>query len=128
MATAYDGRRKLRTHADSPVADIRADAFGFLPYADAFALLINDKETATPLTVAISGPWGSGKTSLAQLIEARLKVEQYWQLGWDRAPITCWFNAWTHRDAPHLGAALAASVTRNVSAHRAFHWRLLSPL
>ena len=85
-------------------------------------------ETSTPLTVAISGPWGSGKTSLAKLLESRLKVEQYWRLDWRRPPITCWFNAWTHSDAPHLGAALAASVARDVSKQRPLYWRLFSPL
>src|SRR5215467_778347 len=128
MASSDGRRRQLRTHADRPVWSPEQDAFGFLPYADAFALLINDAETATPLTVAISGPWGSGKTSLAGLLESRLKVEQYWRLGWDAAPVTCWFNAWMHSDAPHLGAALAASVTRTVSSQRPWYWRLLSPL
>jgi hypothetical protein len=122
------GGRHLRIWADRPVTDPGQDRFGFLPYADAFALLINDTETSTPLTVAISGPWGCGKTSLAGLLETRLKVEQYWRLGWSKPPITCWFNAWTHSDAQHLGAALAGSVARDVSSRRPWYWRLLSPL
>jgi hypothetical protein len=120
--------RHLRIWADRPVTDPGEDRFGFLPYADAFALLINDTDTSTPLTVAISGPWGSGKTSLAGLLETRLKVEQYWRLGWSKPPITCWFNAWMHSDAQHLGAALAGSVARDVSGRRPWYWRLLSPL
>jgi hypothetical protein len=120
--------RDLRIWADRPVADPGEDRFGFVQYADAFALLINDRDTSTPLTVAISGPWGSGKTSLARLLESRLKVEQYWRLGWGGPPVTCWFNAWVHSDAPHLGAALAASVARDVSDRRPWYWQLLSPL
>jgi predicted KAP-like P-loop ATPase len=122
------GDRHLRIWADRPVTDPNDDRFGFVPYADAFALLINDRGTSTPLTVAISGPWGSGKTSLAKLLESRLKVEQYWRLDWRKPPISCWFNAWAHSDAPNLGAALAASVSRDVSAQRPWYWRLLSPL
>jgi len=79
MAANVEGGR-LRIWADRPVSEPGEDRFGFLSYADAFALLINDKDTSTPLTVAISGPWGSGKTSLAKLLESRLKVEQYWLL------------------------------------------------
>jgi hypothetical protein len=119
---------RLRIWADRPVTEPGEDRFGFIQYADAFALLINDRDTSTPLTVAISGRWGSGKTSLAKLLESRLQVEQYWRLGWSRPPISCWFNAWTHSDAPHLGAALAASVARDVSYRRPWYWQLLSPL
>jgi predicted KAP-like P-loop ATPase len=127
MVANVEGRH-LRIWADRPVADPNEDRFGFVPYADAFALLINDRDTSTPLTVAISGPWGSGKTSLAKLLESRLNVEQYWRLDWRTPPISCWFNAWAHSDAPNLGAALAASVSRDVSARRPWYWRLLSPL
>ena len=120
--------RHLHIWADRPVADPSEDSFGFVQYADAFALLINDRDASSPLTVAISGQWGSGKTSLARLLESRLLVEQYWRLGWSRPPVTCWFNAWAHSDAPHLGAALAASVARDVSNRRPWYWQLFSPL
>jgi KAP family P-loop domain len=120
--------RELRIWADRPIAEASEDRFGFVQYADAFALLINDRDTSTPLTVAISGPWGSGKTSLAKLLESRLQVEQYWRLGWSRPPVSCWFNAWAHSDASHLGAALAASVARDISNQRPWYWQLLSPL
>lgn len=123
-----DSERYFRIWADRPVTDPEKDRFGFLPYADAFALLISDTGTSTPLTVAISGRWGSGKTSLAGLLENRLKVEQYWRLWWKRPPVTCWFNAWMHSDAQYLGAALAASVARDVGGRRPWWWRLLSPL
>lgn len=83
--------RRLRIWADRPVADPSEDHFGFVQYADALALLVNDRDTSTPdtstpLTVAIKGPWGAGKTSLAGLLEFRLQVEQYWRLDWSRSP------------------------------------------
>jgi hypothetical protein len=128
MAPTPPRSRHLTTYADTPITTVDEDALGFQPYADAFALLINDMQTATPMIVAISGPWGCGKTSLAKLIEQRLAVDEYWRLGWDDPPITCWFNAWLHADAEHLGAALAASVARDVSDRRPLWWRILSPL
>ncbi len=48
--------------------------------------------------------------------------------GGDDPRLVVWFNAWEHDDAPHLGAALAASVVRAADRNR--HWwrRLVSPL
>ena len=129
MPAATSAPRVLRAFGDHAIIDPAEDAYDFTLYADAFAILINDKETFTPFTVAVSGPWGSGKTSMAKLLENRLTtVEQYWRLSWDKRPITCWFNAWTHSDAANLGAALAASVTRDVGRHRPLPYKLLFPL
>jgi hypothetical protein len=128
MAPTPNRSRHLTTYADTPITSVDEDALGFRPYADAFALLINDLQTATPLIVSISGPWGCGKTSLARLIEQRLAVDEYWRLGWNAPPITCWFNAWLHADAERLGAALAASVARDIGRRRPLRWRMLSPL
>ena len=66
------------------------------------------KDTSTPLTIAINGPWGSGKTSLAKMAEARLPIGS----DWDAPHVICWFDAWANDDAPHLGAAFAAAVAK----------------
>lgn len=113
---------------DRPIRTAAEDAFGFVAYADAFALLINDRSTATPMTIALSGAWGSGKTSLARLIEERLAVRNYWAEDWQLAPLTCWFDAWRHADSPHIGATLAAQVARAANRSRPIWWRLISPL
>ncbi len=115
-------------YADRPVLDADHDDYGFQVYATQFALLINDPKTDTPLTVALSGPWGSGKTSLAHLIQDSLEADSIWQLFWDEKPVICWFNAWMHGDAPNLGAALAASVTRKLGKRRRLYLRWFSPL
>jgi KAP family P-loop domain len=115
-------------YADRPVMHAAQDAYGFQVYATQFALLINDPKTDTPLTVALSGPWGSGKTSLAHLIQDSLEADNIWQAFWDEKPVICWFNAWMHGDAPNLGAALAASVTRQVATSRRLYLHWLSPL
>ena len=49
------------------------DHLRFARYADALAFLIDQKETATPLIMAISAPWGAGKTTLANLVEEQLR-------------------------------------------------------
>jgi hypothetical protein len=112
--------------ADRPLDDEGDDRFGFRDYADALAELIDHPDTYTPLTIAISAPWGAGKTSLAHLIERRLKT---WRRDWGQPPhIVCWFNAWAHDDATHLGAAFAAVVARKVDRERPWWQRLRSPL
>ena len=53
------------------------DGLDFQPYVDSLAELIMDPATSTPLTLGVFGRWGSGKTSLMQLmrqqVEAKLK-------------------------------------------------------
>jgi hypothetical protein len=116
----------LRTVSDRPIFDAAADYLGFGAYAEALAELIDDPKTATPLTVAISAPWGSGKTSLARLLELRLSERA--RERHTRPPLVVWFNAWRHADAPHLGAAFAADVARTVAQKRRLWRRLWSPL
>ena len=112
--------------ADTPIERDEQDRLGFTAYADALAGLLDDPATSTPLTVAITGPWGSGKTSLAKMVGARL---QRWPKERGEAPnIVCWFNAWLHDDAPNLGSAFAAEVAR-VAGRRRPRWRqILRPL
>jgi KAP family P-loop domain len=112
--------------ADTPIERDEDDRLGFGPLADALAELIDNPNTYTPLTVAISAPWGAGKTSLAKLVERRL-ID--WPLLRGETPhVVSWFNAWLHDDAPHLGAALAADIARTASGRRPFWRRLVGPL
>lgn len=70
--------------------------------ADITAFLSNPKTTA-PLTLAITGPWGCGKSSLMNLIRADLK---------DRGFLPVWFNAWHHQKGEQLLASLFAHITQ----------------
>jgi hypothetical protein len=112
--------------ADTPIDQDEQDLLGFGAYADALAELLDHPATSTPLTVAITGPWGSGKTSLAKMVEARLR--RWPRERGDPEHIICWFNAWLHDDAPNLGAAFAAEVARVAARHRPLWRRILRPL
>ena len=84
----------LNMLADSPLATDRGDQLGFTAYANALAGVLDNPSTDTPLTIAISAPWGAGKTSLANMVTSRL-VNRPLERG-DRPHIVCWFNAWLH--------------------------------
>ncbi|PCI39434.1 MAG: hypothetical protein COB46_08960 [Rhodospirillaceae bacterium] len=112
--------------ADMPVEQADEDLLGFGDYADAIAGLIDHPKTSAPLTLAINAKWGTGKTSLANLIRRRLenKLE-----GDDESPHqTYWFNAWMHDDANDLGAAFMADIVRSCDRMRPWYKRMYRPL
>ena len=119
--------RRVPLLADAPLGDPALDRFGFAEFANALTLIVDDEGTATPLTIAVSAPWGGGKSSLGCMLQTMLE-QRVRNRGGDDPRLVVWFNAWEHDDAPHLGAALAASVVRAADRNR--HWwrRLLSPL
>ena len=119
--------RRVPLLADAPLHDPALDRFGFAEFAHALALIVDDPDTATPLTIAVSAPWGGGKSSLGCMLQTMLD-ERVRNRDGDDPRLVVWFNAWEHDDAPHLGAALAASVARAADRNR--HWwrRALAPL
>lgn len=54
-----------------------------------------------PLTIGVFGGWGTGKTSLMQMIEARLK---------DEGIKTVWFNAWKYSGKEVIWNALIQTI------------------
>jgi KAP family P-loop domain len=117
---------RLQMLADAPVDDDLTDRFGYRDIADGLARLIEGEETATPLTIAVSAPWGAGKTSLLRLVENRV-VRQRIKRG-EAPTIVVWFNAWMHDAAPSISAALAADVARHATHCRDPLVRLWHPL
>jgi predicted KAP-like P-loop ATPase len=113
--------------SDTPVTRRKQDYFGYAAHADAVAEVIDSERTDTPLTIAVTGAWGAGKTSLAVMVELRLREWTKLRRG-ERPIATCWFRAWLHDDAPHLGAALAAQVAREANRRRRWWQRVLFPV
>src|SRR4051794_6877090 len=119
--------RRVPLVADTPLHDPALDRFGFAEFAHALALIVDDEGTATPLTIAVSAPWGGGKSSLGHMVQTMLD-RRVRNRNNDDPRLVCWFNAWEHDDAPHLGAALAAAVARAADRNRSPWRRWLVPL
>ena len=71
---------------DNPITNIKDDILGFEPLAKRIATSITDSniDTTNSFTISIEGQWGSGKTSLVNLIRNEIKDEV----------ITLRFNPW----------------------------------
>jgi hypothetical protein len=117
------------------------DQLGFEPYVNAVAAFVTNPETQAPLTLAVEGEWGSGKSSFMRQVEAciheeaggtkpakpnwfrrLLAVVNPWH---DPGPMTVWFNPWRHDREEALWAAFALEFLRNISRQLPFarRWR-----
>jgi len=89
--------------SDRPARSAAEDRLGFAPRVDGLSRYLRNLKTEPPLTLAITGPWGSGKSSFMRLLQEDLERH---------GGSTVWFNAWHHQKEEHLQAALLAAVRR----------------
>lgn len=90
-----------RLVSDRPLAAGEPDPLEFNAIARGLSRFLRNEKTQPPLTIAITGEWGTGKSSLMNLLKADL--ERY---GFH--PV--WFNAWHHQQEEQLLAALLEGV------------------
>jgi photosystem II stability/assembly factor-like uncharacterized protein len=86
---------------DKPLAVAEADRLGCAPLAHGIARFLGNPKTEPPLTIAITGRWGSGKSSLMNLVAEGVKRYDY-------RPV--WFNAWHYQSEEHLLPAILESI------------------
>lgn len=67
---------------DKPVESVTQDSFNVAVYVDGLCNFIRTCET--PMTISIQGDWGSGKTSMMNMIKEKMEN--------DICPV--WFNTW----------------------------------
>lgn len=85
--------------SDDPIEDASQDELSRLLFAKRAASLIGDSFGPESVVFSLVGPWGSGKTSLANLIKQELP-EAHW----------CAFNPWMASSATELVADFFASI------------------
>ncbi len=84
----------------------REDALGFAPLVRTLCNIVLSRSTETPITIAIDGPWGSGKTSILRMIELQARMVGF----------SCiWLNAWNLESAENLIAAIAREVQEELN-------------
>ncbi len=94
--------------SDRPLERGEPDAMDFARRARGIANFIRNQATSPPLTLAITGEWGSGKSSLMNMVHDELTHYGY-------RPV--WFNAWHHQ---HKEQQLKAALFQNLQLQAIF--------
>ncbi|MFZ0305136.1 MAG: YCF48-related protein [Terracidiphilus sp.] len=92
-----------RQITDNPIGPGDFDALGLGEIALGLSQFFRNWDTRPPLTVAVLGDWGQGKSSLMRLLAADLKKNGV-------SPV--WFNAWHYQQEDHLLAYLMEAIRK----------------
>jgi predicted KAP-like P-loop ATPase len=84
------------------------DFLGYSSYVNVLAETCTLKDLA-PLTLGIFGPWGSGKTSLMRVLQAKIDLA-----GAGGKVKTLWFNAWRYEGREEARSGLIHAVLKKV--------------
>jgi photosystem II stability/assembly factor-like uncharacterized protein len=87
--------------SDKPLEVGDPDPLDLSAVALGLSRFLRNRNTTPPLTIAVTGRWGSGKSSLMNLLRADLQAVGF---------PTVWFNAWHNQKEAHLLASLLQSV------------------
>lgn len=109
------GRESIDANSVSDEATTR-DSLDFEPYVNALSEFLLHKKTQPPLTLAIEGEWGSGKSSFMLQLQKHLEKKS------PRDRIVC-FNPWRYEKQDELWAAFALQLTRTLREKSPFFRR-----
>ena len=88
---------------DMPIRALAEDRLGFTVAVRTLARFIFARETQPRITLAVTGDWGSGKSSLMRMLQSELDDAGY---------RTAWFNAWHHQQEGRPLSALFNVIRR----------------
>ena len=126
LAEPGRARPRILVGDDRPATSTEQDLLGFGSYVRALSVLIANRDTATPLSIAIDAEWGAGKTSLGHMVDTELGRSSPSGDEVDIVPV--WFNAWSHDQADDLATSMASVVAAHVQPHRPWWRRVVSPI
>jgi hypothetical protein len=87
--------------SDRPLERGDPDVLNLSGLAAGLSRFLRNDATRPPLTIAVTGIWGTGKSSLMNLLRADLRTFGF-------HPV--WFNAWHHQSEEYLLASLLQSI------------------
>jgi|GEM_PF-5275873 len=111
--------------APSPV-----DSLGRRPLVETLAELFAHPEQATPMTLALLGEWGSGKSSVLLQLKKQIQEKRVQAKHPDgaaaRVPcVFAEFNAWEHEQCDDIQAGLAQAVVTGLTSEINWFHRML---
>lgn len=92
------------------------DLLGFVPLIEGLRALLSVRRTRLPLTIAITAPWGAGKSSVMLQLRNLLR-EPGSRTPQERKWWTVDFPAWKYEHGERLWAALAKAVYEQPQRH-----------
>jgi hypothetical protein len=87
------------------------DLLGFKIHADLLIDVIND-ETILPITIGVFGDWGSGKSSILQIIKNEFEDDIH------KDSLCIYFNGWTFEGYDDAKAALLNSILKELEENK----------
>ena len=106
----------MKIFSDSPIDN--AKHFNFDDYVETIHNIIVYSEISTPLSIAINGKWGSGKSSLMKTLRKRLDNPSEKLEG--RKVRTVWFNAWKYSETDAMLASLVREIYNEIDRQKLF--------
>ncbi len=87
--------------SDRALEQADGDVLAFNSIARGISRFLRNENTLPPLTIAIIGEWGTGKSSLMNLLRVDLRSYKF-------RPV--WFNAWHHQKEEYILASLLENI------------------
>lgn len=87
------------------------DLLGFKVHADLLINIINDN-SVLPITIGVFGDWGSGKSSILQIVKEEFDKED------DKDSLCIYFNGWTFEGYDDAKAALLNSILKELEDNK----------
>lgn len=100
--------KSTNNNSDESIYSSSEDALGRINTAERIAEML-EKHQGESLKIGVYGRWGSGKTSLMNLVKESLQKKENF--------IVCWFNPWTYHSDKDLWIGFREAIEQELIIH-----------